>query len=146
MKLVSTFPGNSKRINLQLASFAGGPALATIAFIGGGEILGDGGDTEQTSSLSRVESRSVGLANVPDFGFVAADHSTFKQSVLASRSINPVMDVPDFGLVAADYSAFGQSVIASQGFTNEASGTQIIDPHLGNGVESISVIESDYLQ
>jgi hypothetical protein len=135
MKMVSTPPSSNswKRINSQLAAFAGGLALATVAIIGGGEILRDGGNTERTSSLPRTESRAVGLGmNEPDFGSVTADYSALRQSVAASRSIGPamdepdfgslvigpvglVMDEPDFGSVTADRLAFAHSVTTSRG-------------------------------
>jgi hypothetical protein len=133
MKMVSTPPSSNswKRINSQLAAFAGGLALATVAIIGGGEILRDGGNTERTSSLPRTESRAVGLGmNEPDFGS------------LVIGPVGLVMDEPDFGSVTADRLAFAHSVTTSPGST-EVARTPIVDPHFGTGAESVSALEGD---
>jgi hypothetical protein len=126
MKMVSNYGNhnNWKQINLQLASFACGLALATIAFIGGGEILRDEGSTQSSSSLTQTESRSIGSVMAePDFGSVAVDFPALRQP----RSIGVIQDEPDFG------------------FTGIEAAPAAVDPHFKTGAESVSAIEGDYL-
>lgn len=136
MKSVSTLPKNKKDINVQLASFACGLALATVAFIGAGEILKDGnGSTPQTSPPAKAVLPGVVMPE-PDFGSAAGDYSAFKRPLTAPWIIGLVMPEPDFGSVPADYSAFRPS-------TEGPSEQSIIDPHFGTGPESVSVIEGE---
>jgi hypothetical protein len=126
MKMVSTYDNhnNWKRINVPLASFACGVALATVAFIGGSEILRDEESTQSGASLTQTESRSIGAVMAePDFGSVAVDYSALQQS----RSIGIVMDEPDFGYLGIE------------------SAPAVVDPYFGTGAGSVSAIEGDYL-
>lgn len=139
MKTVSNIPSsnNWKRINLQLASLAGGLALATAALLGSGEILRDQAATDTASAPVFVESRPIGpVMDEPDFGSVAADSTAFQQPQAAPQVIGLVMPEPDFGSVPADYTALRPS-------TEGQSERSIIDPHFGTGPESVSAVEAD---
>ena len=126
MKMVSNYGkyNNWKHINVPLASFACGLALATVAFIGGGEILRDIGSTQSSASLTQTEARSIGVVmDEPDFGSVAVDYSALRQP----RPIGVVMDEPDFGYLGIE------------------SAPAVVDPYFGMGAESVPAIEGDYL-
>lgn len=129
--MVSTLQGshNWKRINVPLASFAGGLALGTVAIIGGGELLGDNGDTASAPSRAQAESRSLGpVMDEPDFGSVAIESA-------------PAIVDPHFGTGADSVSAIeGDNIGVDQ------LEFAVVDPHFGTGLESVSAIEGDYLQ
>ena len=119
MKSVSSLPTNKRSVNLQLASFVCGLALASITFIGAGEILKhEHSSTPQASPQMRV---AIPVMPEPDFGSFAADYLAFEQLWTAPRVIDLVVPEPDFGLVPADYSAFRPS-------TEGRSGQSVVDP------------------
>lgn len=81
---MSNFLGhyNWKQVNLQLVSFAGGLALASVAVIGGSEILRDRGSSNERGSLSAPQAERLS----PQFDTAAADSPLNFVYVVGSQS------------------------------------------------------------
>jgi hypothetical protein len=57
----------------------------------------------------------------------------------------PIIDETDFGSLAAEYGVDSQLFGTAADGAYAAQGIDVVDPHFGTGVESVSALEADYL-